>query len=144
MTAIAALFVETDGGCFESALGSVRQWGGVLEHPAYTLAWARYGLPRPIRGYWRQALDDPGYVTEVSQSAYGCPARKRTWLYVVGEPVPLDWRDLPGLALIGGRGTKGLPAGRYRIQDGPASATPPAFRDELLSMARAAGQAVAA
>ena len=36
-----------DDGCFESALRSVRAYGGVLEHPAHTLAWRTFGLPRP-------------------------------------------------------------------------------------------------
>lgn len=134
--------IGDDGGTFAAALAAVRRFGGVLEHPAYMIAWSFYGLPRPVRGIWRQALDDPGYVTEVSQAAYGCPARKRTWLYLVGDPVDLDWRDVHGLALIGGRGTRGLPEGRYRIQDGPASRTPPAFRDVLLNMARTAPAAV--
>ena len=36
-----------DGGCFASALRSVRTYGGVLEHPAQTYAFAEYDLPRP-------------------------------------------------------------------------------------------------
>jgi len=37
-----------DDGCFEAALTAVRTFGGVLEHPAYTAAWSRFGLPRPV------------------------------------------------------------------------------------------------
>lgn len=36
-----------DGGCFDSALNSVRKFGGVLEHPAYSKAWDRFELPKP-------------------------------------------------------------------------------------------------
>ena len=39
-----------DKGCFESALMSVNKWGGVLEHPAKTRAWAKYGLDKPSIG----------------------------------------------------------------------------------------------
>lgn len=72
--------IGDDGGTFAAALASVRKWGGVLEHPAYSLAWPAFGLPRPIRGTWSSSFWDKGWVTEVSQSAYGHPARKRTWL----------------------------------------------------------------
>lgn len=45
-----------DGGCFASALASVRKWGGVLEHPASSNAWAAHGLERPNPlGGWRCA-----------------------------------------------------------------------------------------
>ena len=38
-----------DGGCFASALNSVRAWGGVLEHPAYSDAFPAFGIPAPAR-----------------------------------------------------------------------------------------------
>lgn len=38
-----------DGGCFESALASVRLWGGVLEHPEASSAWRTFGLTAPPR-----------------------------------------------------------------------------------------------
>ena len=36
-----------DGGCFAAALASVREWGGVLEHPEASSAWAAFGLAAP-------------------------------------------------------------------------------------------------
>jgi len=131
--------VGADGGCFRAALRAVRAYGGVLEHPAYSLAWPAFNLPRPQRGGWMKAFDDPGFVTEVSQSAYGHPARKVTWLYAIGfVPPELDWRDSPGEAVIGGGINSGECVGRRKIEKREASATPPAFRDVLLSMARSA------
>ncbi len=81
--------VGDDGGCFESALRSVRAFGGVLEHPAESIAWRRFGLTRPMRGAWSRSLLDEGWVTEVHQSAYGHRARKATWLYAVTPSPPL-------------------------------------------------------
>jgi hypothetical protein len=131
--------IGDDGGTFAAALAAVRRWGGVLEHPAYSLAWPRYGLPRPGRGGWTQSLDDPGMTTEVCQSAYGHPARKRTWLYAVGvDPCALDWRDLRGGGVIGGGVHTGESVGRPKIESLTAEATPAAFRDVLLDLARTA------
>ncbi len=39
-----------DGGCFAAALASVRKWGGVLEHPAYSDAWPAHDLNAPPTG----------------------------------------------------------------------------------------------
>lgn len=76
-----------DGGCFASALDSVRQWGGVLEHPEASHAWARFGLARPPRsGGWIAADMLGGWTCCVEQGAYGHPARKATWLYAVVPP----------------------------------------------------------
>ena len=36
-----------DGGCFESALGSVRRWGGVLEHPHIRMPFLLTACQRP-------------------------------------------------------------------------------------------------
>ena len=131
--------IGADGGTFAAALAAVRRWGGVLEHPAYSLAWSRYGLPVPERNGWTQSLDDPGMSTEVSQVAYGHDARKRTWLYVVGvDPVALDWRDMPGRAVIGAGINSGKCVGRR--MDGNTLTTPPAFRDVLLDLARSVDQ----
>jgi len=138
--------IGDDGGCFHGALSSVLRWGGVLEHPAATWAWKSFGLLRPMRGKWRQAatldvLDAvvSYWVTEVSQSAFGNRARKRTWLLFSGgiPPVDIDWSDPPGTHSLSFFERSRKP----RLRGKDASATPPAFRNVLLAIARSARSA---
>jgi hypothetical protein len=131
--------IGEDGGCFEAALYAVETFGGVLEHPAYSLAWSHFDLPRPGRYGWTQNMMRPGWSAEVTQAAYGHLARKRTWLYYVGdEPSDLDWRDPVGSAVVGAGVNSGQSAGRGRLTKSEALSTPLSFRDALLSLARAA------
>lgn len=129
--------IGADGGTFAAALAAVRRWGGVLEHPAYSIAWSRYGLPVPERNGWTQSLFDPGMTTEISQVAYGHDARKRTWLYAVGiDPAALDWREPPARAVIGaGIHTNNCGYVGPRMM-GNTLTTPTAFRDVLIALAR--------
>lgn len=132
--------INEDGGCFAAALEAVRKWGGVLEHPAESRAFKHHRIPEPSGDGWQLTLDGD-WVTEVNQAAYGHRARKRTWLLYRGEqpPPPLDWRDVKGSHRVG----FGFPADTDRplprIKQDEAMATPPAFRDLLLEIARGAG-----
>ena len=123
-----------DGGCFASALASVRRFGGVLEHPAHSHAWPAHGLERPWLHEPRQSrkLGNGEWVCEVWQSAYGHKARKRTWLFYVGadDPHDLDWRDEPGTHQCGW-----FDRIKPTLSKKEASATPIAFRDALLKLA---------
>ena len=131
--------IGEDGGTFEAALAAVRRFGGVLEHPAYSIAWERFGLPRPGRGGWVSTLTDEGMTTEISQSAYGHPARKRTWLYAVGvKPVALRWADPHTDAVVGAGINSGQCTDKRRLSPVEAIGTPRAFRNELLRIARTA------
>ncbi len=136
--------VGDDGGCFEAALDAVRTYGGVLEHPAFSLAWDRYGLPKPqtMDAGWTTSMLYSGAACYVEQGRYGHPMRKATWLYAYGIEFPnLRWgrqidQELLGAYKWGSRHYK--PAhdrNRPRV-DKLHSWTPPAFRDVLLEMAR--------
>lgn len=121
-----------DRGCFEAALRAVRAYGGVLEHPAHTLAWKRFGLPLPAGAGWTRSLLEDGWACEVDQRWYGHEANKPTWLYFVGgEPPSLQWGRAPKGTRTVGRGWGG---GREHLR----SRTPLDFRDVLLDMARRA------
>lgn len=145
-----------DGGCFESALSSVRTHGGVLEHPAYSAAWAHFGIARPnATGGWQRTLCG-GWTCYVEQWFYGHKAKKATWLYAYGiDPLPMKWGFTPDTettAGIGGPVGSALrkpPARiswcgnkiksgeiRPRLRGKEASGTPAAFRDQLLAIAR--------
>jgi hypothetical protein len=130
-----------DGGCFAAALSAVRKWGGVLEHPAYSDAWAKFGLPVPPRsGGWVRGIDG-GWSCHVEQGRYGHPAKKATWLYTVGGDLPaLRWGsnlDRKSSALVSwcGNHTSAFER-RPRVGKKAAAATPPEFRDVLLGIAR--------
>jgi hypothetical protein len=134
---------EEDGGCFASALASVRRWGGVLEHPAYSDAWAAFELPAPPtrHGGWIRGIDG-GWACHVEQGRYGHPAKKATWLYAYGVPdLPeLRWGsslDVESSALVSwcGNHTKAGEA-RPRVGKAAASRSPLEFRDVLISIAR--------
>jgi hypothetical protein len=110
-----------DGGCFAAALASIRRWGGVLEHPAGSNAWPKHGLPRPRGTGWTRNMLADEWTCEVWQSAYGHPARKRTWLLFVGELPPLlAWARHPGSHQVGW-----FDRNKPTLSKREASATPP-------------------
>jgi hypothetical protein len=82
-----------DNGCFKFALEAVRIYGGVLEHPEGSHAFKEFGLPIPdFHGKWTPKDAYGGSSCCVSQAHYGHRARKMTWLYAVGVPLPeLIW-----------------------------------------------------
>jgi hypothetical protein len=137
-----------DRGCFTSALANVRRVGGVLEHPAQTHAWLYHGLR--IKGLnrdtgkftqghvgWSGPYGEHGggraYSCEVWQSAYGHKARKRTWLYYVGNhpPFELRWDRVPGECQIGW-----FDRSKPTLSKKEASLTPLPFAEELVRLAR--------
>lgn len=130
-----------DGGCFEAALEAVRQFGGVLEHPAYSKAWERFGIDRPPRqGGWI-AADEFGFTCHVEQGRYGHRAKKATWLYAVNVDLPeLLWGsslDQTSTALVSWCGNKTrADEKRPRLTSREASASPPEFAEILIAMAR--------
>lgn len=119
-----------DRGVFARALWQLCAHGGVLEHPANSLAWRTFGLPPARLGRWTEM--GGSFATEVWQSAYGHMADKRTWLLYVGRqpPFQLDWSTPRGTHVLcdGGEGRPQLPK-RLR------SRTPERFRDLLVSLA---------
>lgn len=72
------------------AVEFVRRWGGVLEHPAYSLLYDEIPLPKP----GEPADSHGGFSIMVEQVRWGHLAKKPTWLYIVGcsrksiEPLP--------------------------------------------------------
>lgn len=140
-----------DGGCFAAALASVRRWGGILEHPEASAAWATFRLVAPPRtGGWIRAdwVDGhQGWTCCVEQGAYGHRARKATWLYAHGVELPeLAWGSAPGDFIRLDEGfhskaerSRAIKTGAcQRLSKNQRAATPTQFRDLLISIARSA------
>lgn len=138
-----------DGGCFTAALAAVRRWGGVLEHPADSLAWAHHGLIAPPRGGGSVVADwQGGWTCYVEQGFYGHAARKATWLYACGVELPsLRWGqgeqrldpkmvERHGYEYARRKGLVSMIGGKRKKQI--RNATPEPFRDLLLGIARTA------
>lgn len=125
-----------DGGCFREALRAVRAWGGVLEHPAGSAAWTAFGLNRPSASTgWTAADMLGGWTCQVDQSHFGHRAQKPTWLYAFACELPELPREPSPRPDPDGRTKRGIVALMSHAQ---RKATPPAFRDLLLGMARSA------
>lgn len=140
-----------DGGCFASALSSVRRFGGVLEHPWQSHAWPHFGLKIPSRkGGWIKADELGGWTCCVEQGKYGHYARKPTLLLAYGvddlpelewghsemklDPVVVERMGLKRAKRLGEVGAKG--GGQNST---PRIHTPTPFRDLLIGMAESVG-----
>lgn len=126
-----------DGGCFEAALAAVREYGGVLEHPAGSRAWDYFGLIRPPRsGGWVVADWEGGWTCCVDQGHYGHRAAKATWLYANGfAPDSLVWGKSNPPPISYRAAERGEGNCMY-LSRKERAATPTPFRDLLLSIAR--------
>jgi hypothetical protein len=135
-----------DCGCFVAALGAVRRWGGVLEHPEASHAWRAFGLIRPpASGGWVVADSYGGWTCCVEQGHYGHLARKKTWLYAAGVDLPsLRWGKSSASQKLeeSFRSSAARRAARAaqqapikRLSKDARAATPREFRDVLLSIA---------
>jgi hypothetical protein len=137
-----------DDGCFAAALHAVRKFGGVLEHPAYSRAFEAYGIMWPLVGAGWLRTRCGAFVCHVEQGHYGHMARKATWLYAVNCQLPiLPWQPspqrLPQIAVERYGYEKARRSGVMAYVGGAnkkkiRGATPPAFRDMLLDIARSA------
>ncbi len=136
-----------DGGCFVSALNSVRAYGGVLEHPWESHAWPHFGLTIPPReGGWIQADEFGGFTCCVEQGQYGHYARKPTMLLAYRTYLPElkwgknKWEPDPELvARIGLKRAKKLGEVCSKgggVDSNPRIHTPLEFRDLLIDMAK--------
>lgn len=117
------------------AVGLIRRWGGVLEHPRASRLWPELGLPLGLQ-------TDPwgGFSLCVDQSWWGHLAPKATLLYIVG----ISRTDLPRLPISlalppklvdSSRRAKGRMNGVY-LPKSQREVTPPAFAEWLVCLAR--------
>lgn len=120
------------------AVALVREFGGVLEHPAGSTLWKAQNLPRPGE---RDAFG--GWTLAAPQKWWGHRAEKNTWFYIVGvEP-----HEIPDVPLVLGEATHtvGLFSGRDRSKCRPEIGkaerehTPPHLATWLVELARRCG-----
>lgn len=119
------------------AIGQIRQFGGVLEHPGASKLWPVMGLPAPGN---RQVDAFGGWTLPISQFWFGHRAEKKTLLYIVGCR-PADIPDLPmklGTAthVIGDSGRASLGNKRPEVSKAEREHTPHELALWLVELAR--------
>jgi hypothetical protein len=102
----------------------VRQFGGVLEQPAFSGFWQAANLPRP----GLPPVEGSPWSLAVNQGNWQHRHAKPTWLYLVGiDPCQVAWSgftlELQGVRLLS------------RLTPGQRSATPARFASWLLALA---------
>lgn len=121
------------------AVKMIREWGGVLEHPASSRLWADQVMAEP------GTIDAHGGRTvEVDQFRWGHTAEKLSRFYVVGMTypelvamIPHRRTDRPTMCIGNPRGVaKGHPDWRPELLKGDRERTPPALAAWLLDVAR--------
>jgi hypothetical protein len=124
-----------DGGCFAAALASVRRWGGVLEHPRRSAAWATYALPTPPVGIGWISIRPGEWACQVDQGHYGHIARKPTWLFFCGPTRPPELVWCP--ARVAPIGTGERRGNLESMSKTARAATPAAFAELLIGLGMA-------
>jgi hypothetical protein len=120
------------------AVEQVRRCGGVLEHPAGSTLFQYCGCPEPDA--YGPNDEHGGFTVDVDQYNWGHRARKLTRLYIVG--LPLYWATTmkagePSRCISQGHGVKiGHPKFKSRVPQWEREATPPAFAEWLIELAR--------
>lgn len=113
------------------AVALVREFGGVLEHPAGSTLWKAQKLPRP-----GERDQYGGWTLEAPQKWWGHKAEKATWFYVVGcEP-----SDIPPLPYVMGEAAYVVQSRKrhdYRphITKAEREHTPPQLAEWLVELA---------
>lgn len=128
-------FAKPRPGEQELALWSVeqvRQFGGVLEHPAGSSLWSAASLPRPGE---RDSFG--GWTLAAPQYWWGHKAEKSTWFYVVG----IEPSRIPSLPFVLGEpsfvvSTSKRSGSLPHISKSEREQTPPALAEWLLDLAR--------
>jgi hypothetical protein len=129
----------TDGGLFAFAIACARVYGGVVEHPADSHAWAAHDIPKaPRRGGWARV--DSGWVCVVWQSAYGARMGKPTQLFYAGDTPPADliWEQPRGSHQVGWADKRGPARNLPTVSKREANATPEPFARALIALAEGA------
>lgn len=115
------------------AVALVREFGGVLEHPAESTLWDAQMLPRPGAGRDQWG----GWTLPINQHWWGHRAEKATWLYIVGvEP-----GEIPDMPMVLGKATHCIrPTKSYprlpSVTKAEREHTPPDLARWLVDLAR--------